>query len=255
MAELESSNLLRVETTARGDENDDEITITTSPLRPDLLIPQPNPPPLSAWRSLPPLVEVRNTEERGLGLFALQDIEPGTLLIFEEPLLVVPREMWDPLNKLVRGMNNEDWERFKALCRTKRESTESTNRAILFSNGFRMPDDAGTAVFDVGSRANHSCVPNSVFAVVRAGGQGEGEEGWRLMIYNTFALMDGEEVTVDYGHSRVGLERGYGFVCSCGGCSEGESDDEEDTEELGVERKMGKWRKLKGFLKRVVGKK
>ncbi|KAH8648079.1 hypothetical protein BGZ60DRAFT_344879, partial [Tricladium varicosporioides] len=176
------------------------------------------------------LVEVRHAEERGLGLFAVQDIDAGTLLIYEEPLLVIPRDIWgweprtsflryfqkDPLSKLIRGMNKQNKERFKILCQTKRESTESTNRAILFSNGFRTPDAIGTAVFDAGSRANHSCVPNSVFAIVRASEQ-EGE-GWRLMIYNTFALMEGEEVTIDYGHSKVGLERGYGFVCACGGC-------------------------------------
>ena len=40
------------------------------------------------------------------------------------------------------------------------------------------------------------------------------------MFYNRFTLLEGEEVTVDYGHKKGALLRMYGFECQCGGCTE-----------------------------------
>jgi len=33
-------------------------------------------------------------------------------------------------------------------------------------------------------------------------------------------MLEGEEVTVDYGHRKGYLKRIYGFDCECGGCTE-----------------------------------
>lgn len=41
-----------------------------------------------------------------------------------------------------------------------------------------------------------------------------------MVFYNRFKLLEGEEVTVDYGHKPALLKRIYGFECSCGGCTE-----------------------------------
>lgn len=48
------------------------------------------------------------------------------------------------------------------------------------------------------------------------------------MFWNRFPLMEGEEVTIDYGHTKEELWLSYGFVCECGGCTE--SDDESGSE-------------------------
>lgn len=45
-----------------------------------------------------------------------------------------------------------------------------------------------------------------------------------MVFYNRFKLLEGEEVTVDYGHKKGQLKRIYGFECQCGGCTEWGSD-------------------------------
>lgn len=79
-----------------------------------------------------------------------------------------------------------------------------------------------TGVFETASRINHSCVPNSMWDWK--------EESGRMMFWNRWALMEGEEVTVDYGHCKSSLRNWYGFECDCGGCTEdgSESEGEED---------------------------
>lgn len=103
------------------------------------------------------------------------------------------------------------------------------NRAIFYSNGYSIEDDTTTGVFTVASRVNHSCVPNSHFEWREV----EGGGGKGLLIWNSWRLMAGEEVTVDYGHKSGGgggLRGWYGFVCACGACTDGESEDEDEGE-------------------------
>jgi hypothetical protein len=69
-----------------------------------------------------------------------------------------------------------------------------------------------TGVFETASRINHSCVPNSSYTWKERTG--------RMVFYNRFKLLEGEEVTVDYGHKKGQLKRIYGFECQCGGCTE-----------------------------------
>ncbi len=69
--------------------------------------------------------------------------------------------------------------------------------------------DAWVGVFETASRINHSCVPNAMYAWQDGRG--------RMLFWNRFELLAGEEVTVDYGHKRAQLKRIYGFECQCGG--------------------------------------
>jgi hypothetical protein len=50
--------------------------------------------------------------------------------------------------------------------------------------------------------------------------EGQGSKKGRMVFYNRFTLLEGEEVTVDYGHKKGALLRMYGFECQCGGCTE-----------------------------------
>jgi hypothetical protein len=128
---------------------------------------------------------------------------------------------------------------FYKLCPHKRRK-ESTELAIVWSNGFSICDEKATGIFDVTSRINHSCVPNARvmwydakdedIAVVKNGddlGDG-GREVGRMMVYNSFDLMDGEEITIDYGHGVRWLKKWYGFGCGCGCCTDGSDCSEED---------------------------
>lgn len=53
--------------------------------------------------------------------------------------------------------------------------------------------------------------------------------------------MEGEEVTVDYGHKKGQLKRIYGFECQCGGCTEWGSvgSSSRAGSEAGEEKEMG----------------
>jgi hypothetical protein len=95
-------------------------------------------------------------------------------------------------------------------------------------------------VFRVASRVNHSCVPNSHFEWRER--ERERESGGGLLIWNSWALVEGEEITVDYGHKSGalgGLKMWYGFVCGCGACTDGESEDgEEKGMDLGEDQEV-----------------
>ena len=41
-----------------------------------------------------------------------------------------------------------------------------------------------------------------------------------MVFYNRLKLLEGEEITVDYGHKKGQLKRTYGLECQCGGCTE-----------------------------------
>ncbi len=77
-------------------------------------------------------------------------------------------------------------------------------------------DDLATGVFETASRINHSCVPNSHYLWKDGIG--------RMIFWNRFKLLEGEEITVDYGHKKAYLKKIYGFDCMCGGCTESGSD-------------------------------
>jgi hypothetical protein len=132
-------------------------------------------------------------------------------------------------------MGERERNAFNGLCAHKR-GWESTELAIVWSNGFEICDGKATGIFDVVSRINHSCVPNSrvVWCDAKTStiedeevqddglidGDGKMEVG-RMMVYNSFDLMDGEEITIDYGHGVGWLKKWYGFECGCGCCTDG----------------------------------
>lgn len=72
--------------------------------------------------------------------------------------------------------------------------------------------DMATGIFETASRINHSCVPNSAYVWK--------ENVGRMVFWNRVKLLEGEEITVDYGHKPNQLRRIYGFECQCGGCTD-----------------------------------
>ncbi|RDL42427.1 uncharacterized protein BP5553_02406 [Venustampulla echinocandica] len=125
-------------------------------------------------------VEVRSTPERGQALFAVNDISLGSVVLFEKPLLMIPRDMSrtndppspDPLDALVDKLPSPDKEAFLGLCCFRRDGNESVNRAVVDTNAFGVQD--ADAVFKIASRINHSCVANCDWDWVDGKGGGEG---------------------------------------------------------------------------------
>lgn len=203
-----------------------DITISLSaPIRHDITPPATpegcpaslSPAPLRYPDTLGTIVEIRNTEAKGLGIFALRDLEPGTILLSEAPIvtLIDTGSRADPLDVAVNALSPSKKASFLSLHHFSRNKNESVSRSIVYSNGYSIKDDLATGVFETASRINHSCVPNSHYLWKESIG--------RMVFWNRFKLLEGEEVTVDYGHKKKYLEKIYGFECQCGGCTDSES--------------------------------
>lgn len=204
-----------------------DITISLSPpIRHDITPPATpeghptslSPVPLRYPDTLGTVIEIRDTEAKGLGVFALRDIEPGTILLSEAPLvtLIDTGSRADPLDIAVNALSPPKKASFLSLHHFSRNKNESVSRSIVYSNGYSIKVDLATGVFETASRINHSCVPNSHYLWKESIG--------RMVFWNRFKLLEGEEVTVDYGHKKKYLEKIYGFECQCGGCTDSGSD-------------------------------
>jgi SET domain-containing protein len=108
-------------------------------------------------------IEIRTSESKGLGVFALHDIPPGTILLCEAPLvtLIDTGTRVDPLEAAVAALTPAKQAAFHSLHAFRRGKHESLNRSIVYSNGYSIMNDLATGVFEIASRINHSCVPNS----------------------------------------------------------------------------------------------
>jgi hypothetical protein len=176
------------------------------------------------------LVEIRESEGKGLGMFAMKDILPGTFLLCEIPLLVMVKT--DTIHSLTKTLSLEGKKKLMSLSAFNNEETalsEEEHLAIIENcNSFEMIEGK-SGFFETASRINHSCVPNSSYRWRESIG--------RLAVWNRFKLLEGEEVSIDYGHGRRVLRSNYGFECDCGGCSEVEleSDGETQGDEYGLD--------------------
>ena len=138
-----------------NEEDDKEITTTTSRITTE------------------PLFEVKNCcEARGQGMFAVDQIQPGQIILREKPLIVMPdrifsledtdyAENW--LDKKINKLSSEDRAKFYDLSDSRSENKdEKTTLGIFYTNDMNYIDDSA-ALFAVMARANHSCTPNADF--------------------------------------------------------------------------------------------
>ncbi|PBP25912.1 set domain containing protein [Diplocarpon rosae] len=186
----------------------------TPPGAPSSLLPKP----LRYPETLGTLIEIHDSERKGLGVFAVRDLLPGTILISEAPIVTLQDNgaRVDPLDITVNALSPEEKESFLSLHAFSRNKNESRSRSIVYSNGYSIMDDLATGVFETASRINHSCVPNSHYLWKDSIG--------RMVFWNRFKLLEGDEVTVDYGHKTKYLKRIYGFNCHCAACTKSGSD-------------------------------
>lgn len=187
------------------------------------------------------LIEIGSSPGKGAGVFALRDILPHTLLLSERPLIQLSDDgsRHDPLDTLVNALPPPLKKAYRSLHgyqevaappprplpspsnsttpsspprkRRAPPQRQSLNRRVLYSNGFATARTT-TGVFEVASRINHSCVPNASYAWNEAVG--------RMEYVAVRKLLAGEEVTIDYGHTKGHLVKYYGFECDCGACTE-----------------------------------
>jgi len=147
-------------------------------------------------------------------------VPSGSILLSEAPMVTLldTGTRADPLDASVAALSPSQRASFLSLHAFSLNPNQSLHRSIVYSNGYAIgPTSMATGVFETASRINHSCVPNSSYTWKDRTG--------RMVFYNRFKLLEGEEVTVDYGHKKGQLKRIYGFECGCGGCTEWSSPD------------------------------
>ncbi|KAF8860051.1 SET domain-containing protein, partial [Acephala macrosclerotiorum] len=171
--------------------------------------------PVRYPETLGTLVQICEVEGKGLGMIAAKDIPPGTFLLVETPIFVLLKSQTDTaIEAAVDALSPETKRKYFELSAYMGEEGESLKARIMDCNAFSIMDETASGVFETASRINHSCVPNSQY--------GWRESIGRLVVWNRFKLLEGEEVTIDYGHGKKSLRENYGFECTCGGCTDGE---------------------------------
>ncbi|KAI0318847.1 hypothetical protein OF83DRAFT_890346 [Amylostereum chailletii] len=209
----------------------------------------------------PPTVrhEVREAATGGLGVFALENLEAGDLVLMERPLIVTPhserihrfnRTYYSPGEKaallrahyaererraerLVDRMDPILRERFYALANCHlHDDRRGRIYNIIGTNAFCALTDSRqigplgeyTAVGNDISRFNHSCCPNVSYSFDDA--------SFGIEIRAMRSIRAGEEMFVKYidilepfAERREALAR-YGFRCACAACSDPVASDE-----------------------------
>ncbi|KAJ4362561.1 hypothetical protein N0V83_010655 [Neocucurbitaria cava] len=194
----------------------------------------------------------------GFGMVATQNIPKGTLILEDNPLLVVDTHIlsdnWNGgtaffnnerasiTNRIRYALGSTDWRnkrpRFRLLddgsprlvvpnppnLRVRDVNIVDTN-----AWGFRNPgvnENTWLVVLGDLSRVNHSCVPNAFTTEVCTN---NGQVG-RMKLIATKDIEIGEEIVVEYTKEdswlqpcnarRRTLQRGWGFQCHCNACED-----------------------------------
>ncbi|KAF4631304.1 hypothetical protein G7Y89_g6836 [Cudoniella acicularis] len=176
------------------------------------------------------IYEIKSTPNKGLGVFALQDLPPGTTILVEAPLVSVPMpemvpghgfriaSMLTSLQTAFSLLSPPDQSTYLSLheYRFPSEETQDKLLTIFRSNAYNTgPNRIG--LFPECARINHDCTPNS-------GNYWSQKQGKRI-IFASRLIKAGEEITVSYipllKKTAIRRERlaQYGFVCSCEACT------------------------------------
>ncbi|KAF1981607.1 SET domain-containing protein [Aulographum hederae CBS 113979] len=201
------------------------------------------------------LFSIRPAKGKGLGAFALKSLEPGTRILIERPLMVIPDPNYlqanvdaafDPLPQASKdkiwalssahGQDPAMWpaavhesvnptekqrineQHFARINKDKTLMSIIQTNAVGITVGPRKEDAA--AILEVTSRFNHSCLPNAHFAWNSSLGSGEG----RVTIQIVKNVKEGEEITICYTspfllpQARRWELKHYGFECNCPAC-------------------------------------
>ena len=187
--------------------------------------------------------EIRETPNRGLGMFAKRSIKRGQRILCEAPLLKPSRNP-PPLIELYNdfcSLPPEDQKNYLQLHASQVQIDKAAKQirdspipeeareqcieivAILSTNAFQLYEKTDTDPGNIGifldaSRINHSCCPNSI-------------QNWNKMVghstvHATKAISVDEEITVAYidiwADRRIRKEKfgRYGFICTCPACDE-----------------------------------
>ncbi|KAK2605767.1 hypothetical protein N8I77_008581 [Diaporthe amygdali] len=182
-----------------------------------------------------PIWEMKLSPGKGRGLFALEDIQKGTHILVEAPLLAVnPPALVPGMGYSLSAMAADVEHEYSRLspeqqeeylsCHEQRLEGDSQSEsgrlmAILRSNAYNL-QDGRVAIYPKVALINHSCQPNVLNA---------DNDGTRVIVA-TRNIEKGEEILTTYipllmdTESRNQRLHPYGFRCDCQACRTGSSD-------------------------------
>jgi len=169
------------------------------------------------------LVKVRG---KGLGYIALQDIEPGTLLISEPPVLIVflmggVLSSAASIDVTRQFCEKSPTERKEIMSLFNKYEDEENEILGIFKTNAMIISSWKSALFPKICRANHSCVPNCNYVWNPELGQQQ--------MFLVKKVLKGEELTVTYlpdtfvgcrEERRAYLLENNNFHCTCLPCSQ-----------------------------------
>lgn len=197
----------------------------------------------SMFKPLPrvssPMFEVREVESKGLGMFAVRDIDKGELIISERPIFTHRLSLENVVRhsgegkffeiQAVEGLSPDSRQRIYGLKNSLPESHQIDKLGGILNTNFfsfhlesgcytHLLDHTHAGCFPSLSRANHDCCPNTNFFFSAPTFTGE----FRAMR----KITKGEEITVTYiplddpkQTRQRALQDRYHFTCTCATCS------------------------------------
>jgi SET domain len=177
---------------------------------------------------LPPPFTVRHSKDRGLALFTTRRVTAGALLFSESPLISLSQTLesdYEAVEAAFAVLSKRDQKAYLALYDAQK-SRMSQVVSIYYSNCYNKDfysDDGGSCISPLGSRINHSCLPNVCFSYIPpSGGYPKGQ----VRFHATRNIPAGKEILCCYEkHTFMAREQrkqrlmlDYGFKCDCEAC-------------------------------------
>ncbi|EME79555.1 uncharacterized protein MYCFIDRAFT_111183, partial [Pseudocercospora fijiensis CIRAD86] len=115
--------------------------------------------------------ELRKTDGKGNGAFALKDISPGTRILVDNALFIIDKNLnhigIHDVQQALRGLSNANQEKFHALPvpdYAQGHSDEHRRLAIFHLHNHTIRGGSAHGCFIHASRFNNSCSPNCAMA-------------------------------------------------------------------------------------------
>lgn len=187
----------------------------------------------------PPDVKIEQIAGRGYGLIVTRTFKAGELIFTERPLLLAHhasgQELHDSITNALYSASADSLTKFYKLHNplklwsfwddanygrflTLEENIWNSNR-LAFGYDPLDPENRKSAIFELASRINHSCLCSVEW---------EWNSNGFLALYAWEELKAGDEITIDYlglpawemtaKERRLELARDYSFLCRCEAC-------------------------------------
>ncbi|GAA5997524.1 hypothetical protein JCM5350_002718 [Sporobolomyces pararoseus] len=182
--------------------------------------PQSTTSTLAPSPSQTPVFEMKGIDGKGMGVVAIRDLEAGTLVLREVPIVVWNEEDGtSKLESLVSALSDRQRADYYSLYISPKAKKMEKALAVFRTNAMQLgPQSSKGGIFVEGSRFNHSCRPN----VQRHWEEEQGVE-WFILSHD---VKKGEELCIAYQETRASREtrrerlwEGFGFECNCSACS------------------------------------